>query len=119
MSSRLARQSLDLLIKSNNDKNKVEKSKGNKKNTIKTLPKTKTGLKKLKYEIQYGRHQRLKAEREEQKKKENPIVEMANNEELAKQTLERNIKLLSTRFSHSPIEKEIHEKVLKKHNKKR
>ncbi|KAI9302821.1 hypothetical protein BJ944DRAFT_242002 [Cunninghamella echinulata] len=118
MSSRLARQSLDLLIKTN-DKNKVEKNTINKKNTIKSLPKTKTGLKKIKYEIQYGRHQKLKLEREEQKKKENPIVELANNEEIAKETLQKNIKLLSTRFSSSSTEKEIHEKILKKHNKKR
>ncbi|KAI8093269.1 uncharacterized protein BX664DRAFT_329332 [Halteromyces radiatus] len=114
MSSRLAKQSLDLLIKSNDKQKKVEKPPIP---TLKRLPKTKTGLKKIKYELRYGQHKRLKLERLEQKKKENPIDELALKEETDKKTLERTISLLSSRWKASNVERSIHEQTLAKKQK--
>lgn len=77
MSSKLARQALDQLLQTtssnNKNKNNITKHKVEKAQPIKRLPDTKNGLKKIKYELRYGQHKRLKMERTEQKKKENPI----------------------------------------------
>lgn len=71
MSSRLARQSLDLLTAS--PVKKADASTENKKQPKIKLPKTNKGIKKVKHEIRYGRHQKTRLKQEEIRKRENPI----------------------------------------------
>lgn len=72
MSSRLARQSLELLTAS--PKNKTETNSGEKQKPQKIkLPKINKGIKKVKHEIRYGRHQKTRLIQEEIRKRENPI----------------------------------------------
>lgn len=70
MSNRLAKKSLDLLLKSNH----ADKPKRNatEKKSLK-IPATKNGLKKIKYELRYGQQQRAKAKLVKQQKKSNPL----------------------------------------------
>ncbi|KAI8342702.1 hypothetical protein BC941DRAFT_413625 [Chlamydoabsidia padenii] len=122
MSSKLARQALDQLLKSKNNSNNNKHRKVEKQQTtaqIKRLPDTKNGLKKIKYELRYGQQQRLKRELMEQKKKENPIDDLLLKEEADKKKLERTISLLSSRWKASNTERNIHEKTLARQQKKR
>lgn len=74
MSSRLARQSLDLLTASPSKKtNQSAFGESNKKKEKIKLPKINKGIKKVKHEIRYGRHKKTKLLQEEIKKRENPI----------------------------------------------
>jgi hypothetical protein len=74
MSSRLARQSLDLLSLSPSKKtNQSALGESSKKKEKIKLPKINKGIKKVKHEIRYGRHKKTKLLQEEIKKRENPI----------------------------------------------
>jgi hypothetical protein len=70
MSSRLARQSLELLTAS--PKTKIDNTEKQKSSKVK-LPKINKGIKKVKHEIRYGRHQKTRLMQEEIRKRENPI----------------------------------------------
>lgn len=72
MSSRLARQSLDLLTSTPTKKTNQSASELKKQPKIK-LPKINKGIKKVKHEIRYGRHQKTRALQAEIKKRDNPI----------------------------------------------
>ncbi|OBZ84567.1 hypothetical protein A0J61_07382 [Choanephora cucurbitarum] len=102
MSSRLAKQSLDLLTSTNNKK--VEKTDSKK---IK-LPKTNKGIKKVKYENRYGRHQKTRLRQEEVKKRENPIDRLHEQEQLEEERLKRNVRIMRMALRSSPLEKKIH-----------
>jgi hypothetical protein len=71
MSSRLARQSLELLTVS--PKTKINNSTEKQKSPKIKLPKINKGIKKVKHEIRYGRHQKTRLMQEEIRKRENPI----------------------------------------------
>jgi hypothetical protein len=71
MSSRLARQSLELLTASPSKKTDTPTT--TKKNQKIKLPKTNKGIKKIKHEIRYGRHQKTRLLQEQIEKRENPI----------------------------------------------
>ncbi|KAI8369098.1 hypothetical protein EDC96DRAFT_121112 [Choanephora cucurbitarum] len=113
MSSRLAKQSLDLLTSTNNKK--VEKTDSKK---IK-LPKTNKGIKKVKYENRYGRHQKTRLRQEEVKKRENPIDRLHEQEQLDEERLKRNVRIMRMALRSSPLEKKIHKTVMKERNAKR
>ncbi|ORZ10400.1 hypothetical protein BCR42DRAFT_422305 [Absidia repens] len=117
MSSKLARQALDQLLKSNDSNKKIAKKPQADK--VKRLPDTKSGIKKAKYEIRYGQQKRWKLEREEQKKKENPIDDLVLKEEEDRKKLERTISLLSSRWGATSTERSIHQKTLARQQKKR
>ncbi|ORX57048.1 hypothetical protein DM01DRAFT_1406472 [Hesseltinella vesiculosa] len=109
MSTRLAKQSLDLLIKPKSKK--VEKSPINKKQK---LPDTNKGLKKIKYELRYGHQQRLRKERAQKQQKENPIDALIQSKEEEQRQLKRNIKLLSSRWKSSALERSLQDEISKK-----
>ncbi|RUP02437.1 hypothetical protein BC936DRAFT_140634 [Jimgerdemannia flammicorona] len=83
MSSKLAKQSLDALLKAtatpvsassaSSTVNPKSKKIAKQKDGRLRLPKTKTGLKMIKHEIRYGRHQRLKNQREKTENNINPL----------------------------------------------
>lgn len=73
MSSRLARQSLELLTASPSKKTDTQTTATTKKNQKIKLPKTNKGIKKIKHEIRYGRHQKTRLLQEQIEKRENPI----------------------------------------------
>ena len=73
MSSRLARQSLDLLLAAPSKSTNQSASSDSKKQKKLKLPKVNKGIKKVKLENRYGRHQKTRAIQEEIKKRENPI----------------------------------------------
>jgi hypothetical protein len=73
MSSRLARQSLDLLTSSPSKKTNQSAIVTDKKQKKIKLPKINKGIKKVKHEIRYGRHQKTRLLQQEVKKRENPI----------------------------------------------
>lgn len=72
MSTKLAKQSLDLLLKSKRSLNSSRSETGSDRKSLK-LPDTKKGIKKIKYEMRYGHLQNKKAEEAKLKRKENPI----------------------------------------------
>ncbi|KAI9313615.1 hypothetical protein BX666DRAFT_1978293 [Dichotomocladium elegans] len=111
MSSRLAKQSLDLLLKSKNTEKRKWESEEPKRVT---LPTTKNGIKKIKYEIRYGRQQRAKARQVSKEKKANPLVALYKEEEAMDETLERNLKILRTqRLKASETEKQARVELVK------
>lgn len=65
MSNRLAKQTLDLILKNNNSSGLKRKQEHNSKNVEEKkrlrLPDTKKGIKKVKYEMRYGQQQKAKA----------------------------------------------------------
>jgi hypothetical protein len=71
MSTRLAKQSLNLLTSSK--KNNLLDDNTNKKQQKLKLPKTNKGIQKVKHEIRYGRHKKTRLLQEEKKKKENAL----------------------------------------------
>ncbi|KAI8370292.1 hypothetical protein BD560DRAFT_397035, partial [Blakeslea trispora] len=115
MSSRLAKQSLDLLTLSSNSNKKTEKTDSKK---IK-LPKTNKGIKKVKYENRYGRHQKTRLRQEELKKRENPIDKLHEQEQLDEERLKRNVHIMRMALRSSSLEKKIHKSVMKERNAKR
>ncbi|KAI7883983.1 hypothetical protein K492DRAFT_205033 [Lichtheimia hyalospora FSU 10163] len=111
MSNRLAKRSLDLLLKSNH----ADKPKRNttEKKSLK-IPATKNGLKKIKYELRYGQQQRAKAKLAKQQKKSNPLESLYQEEVALDDNLERNLKILSSqKLKASDIEKEARAELLK------
>lgn len=72
MSTKLAKQSLDLLLKQKRSSNASSSESKNDRRSLK-LPDTKKGIKKVKYEMRYGHLQKKKAEEAKLKRKENPI----------------------------------------------
>lgn len=68
MSSRLAKQSLELLTATPSKKTEIVDTK----KKIK-LPKVNKGIKKVKYEMRYGVHKKTKLIQEEKRKRENPV----------------------------------------------
>lgn len=73
MSSRLARQSLDLLTSAPTKKTNQSASQESKKQQKIKLPKINKGIKKVKHEIRYGIHQKTRLLQAEIKKRDNPI----------------------------------------------
>lgn len=71
MSTKFTQQSLNLILNATKKKN-TEKTidKRKPKTTVTRLPDTKQGLKKIRHEIRYGRHERAKQQKELQQKKE-------------------------------------------------
>ncbi|KAG0167110.1 hypothetical protein DFQ28_006676 [Apophysomyces sp. BC1034] len=114
MSTKLAKNSLNLLLKEkSSSKRKLvdEKPSG-----PPALPSTKNGLKKIKYEIRYGRHQKLKERRAEKQKKENPIDAMTRDEQALDENLKRNVKLLVTKLKASDVERKLRAQIMKHKN---
>ena len=68
MSNRLAKQTLDLILKNN----KTVKRKEEPEKPLR-FPDTKKGIKKIKYEIKYGQNQKAKAGLAKLEKKGNPL----------------------------------------------
>lgn len=131
MSSRLARQSLELLTASPSKKNDIDTPKKSQK--IK-LPKTNKGIKKVKHEIRYGRHQKTRLLQEQIEKRENPIgntcvfflcvaretknndtlycIDKLNAEALSnEERLKRNVQIMKRALRSSSLEKKIHNEV--------
>jgi hypothetical protein len=69
MSSRLAKQSLELLTAT---KPKNADNVDNKQKKMK-LPKVNKGIKKVKYEMRYGVHKKTRLSQEDKRKRENPV----------------------------------------------
>ncbi|KAI8085876.1 uncharacterized protein B0P05DRAFT_534057 [Gilbertella persicaria] len=113
MSSRLARQSLDLLTAPKSKKNDKLDSKKIK------LPKTNKGIKKVKYENRYGRHQKTRLLQEEIRKRENPIDKLNQQEDILEEQLKRNVHIMRKALRSSELEKKIHKEVIKERNAKR
>lgn len=131
MSSRLARQSLDLLT--SEPSKKTNQPLTTKKQKKISLPKINKGIKKVKHEIRYGRHQKTRLLQEEIKKRDNPIgkfffsdrffmytdiyiyLDSLNAEENAiDERMKRNVQIMKRALRSSPLEKKIHREVKKK-----
>ncbi|KAI8974425.1 hypothetical protein BDB01DRAFT_806530 [Pilobolus umbonatus] len=104
MSTRLARQSLDLLNSFNKKEQEVKKEKVKLK-----LPKTNKGIKKVKHEIRYKQHtkRRLLA-----KEKENPLDLLKQEEISAEEKLRRNVQIMQKALRSSELEKVIHKEII-------
>ncbi|KAI8059349.1 hypothetical protein BC940DRAFT_313784 [Gongronella butleri] len=105
MSTRFAKQSLDLLIKPK--AKKVEKQQPKKTK----LPDTNKGLKKVKHELRYGYQQKLRKFREDQQQKENPIDALVQSKERDERRLKKSIKQLSSRWKSSHTERSLHDEI--------
>ncbi|ORZ02563.1 hypothetical protein BCR43DRAFT_430119 [Syncephalastrum racemosum] len=97
MSTKFTQQSLNLILNATKKKN-TEKTidKRKQKTNVTRLPDTKQGLKKIRHEIRYGRHERAKQQKELQQKKEYVLDALKREEKAADDNLRRNIKLLNT-----------------------
>lgn len=127
MSSRLAKQSLELLTASSKKSNNADNNNTNKK--IK-LPKVNRGIKKVKYEMRYGVHKKTRMMQEEKRKRENPVgkkvknsvitkltsinyLDRLNEEELSKEEqLKRNVQIMRKALRSSQLEKDVHKEVI-------
>ncbi|KAF9973663.1 hypothetical protein BGZ73_003101 [Actinomortierella ambigua] len=90
---------------------KVDKKKKKSKTNLKDrLPKTKTGLKKLKHELRYGHSQRRA--REEQEAKENPLDKLRSQQEKEEALLAKNIEYFKVSARVSKKELELRKKIM-------
>ncbi|KAI7859619.1 hypothetical protein BDC45DRAFT_496445 [Circinella umbellata] len=119
MSSRLAKQTLDLILKNNNSsalKRKEEQKlkKVEEKKPLR-LPDTKKGIKKVKYEMRYGQQQKAKAALMKlEKKGGNPLDALYKEEEALQDNLERNLRILQAhRLKASDNERKMRKKLLR------
>ncbi|KAI7872364.1 hypothetical protein BDF14DRAFT_1752628 [Spinellus fusiger] len=111
MSAQLARKSLQLLLKPtpapSAEKN-TAKTRHTETRVPRALPKTKTGLKKIKYELRYGQHQRTKQRQEQEKKRAHPIVALVKDEKALDDNLARNVRVLTSKLRASRVERQLH-----------
>ncbi|KAI8643343.1 hypothetical protein BD408DRAFT_442721 [Parasitella parasitica] len=119
MSSRLARQSLELLTASSVSKKTDTNTPDTKKSQKIKLPKTNKGIKKIKHEIRYGRHQKTRLLQEKIEKRENPIDKMNEEAMLAEERLKRNVQIMKRALRSSTLEKKIHSEVIRERNAKK
>ncbi|KAG2197382.1 hypothetical protein INT46_006816 [Mucor plumbeus] len=117
MSSRLARQSLELLTASPSKKTDTPTT--TKKNQKIKLPKTNKGIKKIKHEIRYGRHQKTRLLQEQIEKRENPIDKMNAEALSVEERMKRNVQIMKRALRSSKLEKKIHNEVIKERNSKK
>ncbi|KAF9162466.1 hypothetical protein DFQ26_003519 [Actinomortierella ambigua] len=124
MSKKLASQAVDSLLQqlrapsstpslhSTAGNAKVDKNKKKKNKTITKdrLPKTKTGLKKLKHELKYG-HSHRRA-REEQEAKENPLDKLRSQQEKEEALLEKNLEYFKVSARVSKKELDLRKKIM-------
>ncbi|KAI9346647.1 hypothetical protein BD770DRAFT_413712 [Pilaira anomala] len=110
MSSRLARQSLDLLT--SEPSKKTNQPLTSKKQKKISLPKINKGIKKVKHEIRYGRHQKTRLLQEEIKKRDNPIDSLNAEENAIDERMKRNVQIMKRALRSSPLEKKIHREVI-------
>ncbi|ORE05264.1 hypothetical protein BCV72DRAFT_256878 [Rhizopus microsporus var. microsporus] len=113
MSTRLAKQTLNLLNdtkKTNNDKDTSKKLK---------LPKINKGIRKVKHEMRYGRHKKTNLLQKEKKRHENPLDQLHQEELSAEERLKRNVQLLQSALKASEVEKTIYRDVIKEAKSKR
>ncbi|KAF9173595.1 hypothetical protein BGX21_004109 [Mortierella sp. AD011] len=121
MSKKLAAQALDSLLNSQSSslsgtnggiskksssgvkRSKKSKSKGD------LLPKTKTGLKKIKHELRYGHS--VKRAQEEKEAKENPLDKLKSQMEKEQAIVERNLEYYKTTSRVSKKELELRKKI--------
>ncbi|KAI8968452.1 hypothetical protein BDF20DRAFT_896449 [Mycotypha africana] len=127
MSSRLAKQSLDLLAgtgsfkklaSANNSTATSSIEKKDRKDKLK-LPKTNRGIKKIKYEMRYGRHKKAKELQQEKQKRENPIDKLHEEALTAEEQLKWNVQLMKHALRSTDLERKIHKKVMKQLDTKR
>ncbi|KAI9281808.1 hypothetical protein BY458DRAFT_531293 [Sporodiniella umbellata] len=116
MSSRLAKQSLELLL--NNNKKTKEYESNTTKDKLK-LPKTNRGIRKVKHEIRYGRHKKTKLLQEEKKKKEHALDRLYAEKLSSEERLKRNVEVMQKALKSSILEKKIHREVMDELNAKR
>ncbi|GAA5812167.1 hypothetical protein MFLAVUS_005617 [Mucor flavus] len=119
MSSRLARQSLDLLNNEPSKKTNQSASIENKKQKKIKLPKINKGIKKVKHEIRYGRHQKTRLLQEEIKKRDNPIESLNAEETAIEERMKRNVQIMKRALRSSALEKKIHREVIEERNAKK
>ncbi|KAF9103505.1 hypothetical protein BGX27_010548 [Mortierella sp. AM989] len=123
MSKKLAAQALDSLLNSqpssvsgdhskkdpavSTPSKKTRKSKS--KNSNDLLPKTKTGLKKIKHELRYGHS--VKRVQEEKESKENPLDKLKSQMEKEQAIVERNLDYYKATNRVSKKELELRKKI--------
>ncbi|KAI7878391.1 uncharacterized protein EV154DRAFT_525108 [Mucor mucedo] len=112
MSSRLARQSLDLLTSAPTKKTNQSASQESKKQPKIKLPKINKGIKKVKHEIRYGQHQKTRALQAEIQKRDNPIEKLKTEEEALDERMKRNVQIMKRALRSSSLEKKIHKEVI-------
>ncbi|KAF9436319.1 hypothetical protein BGZ76_004280 [Entomortierella beljakovae] len=146
MSKKLTAQALDSLLKSQqsnisgknvgggggsssgnsgNNANNTKKSTVNKKKSKKSksissidlLPKTKTGLKKIKHELRYGHS--VKKAQEEKEARENPLDKLKSQAEKEQEITERNLNYYRATNRVSKKEMELRKKIKKLREKAR
>ncbi|RCI05975.1 hypothetical protein CU098_013028 [Rhizopus stolonifer] len=118
MSSRLARQSLDLLTSGSKSNTATESSTNKNKQKLK-LPKTNRGIQKVKLEIRYGRHKKTRLLQEEKRKKEHALDKLYAEELSAEERMKRNVEVMQKALRSSDLEKKIHQEVIDSMNAKR
>ncbi|KAI1306110.1 hypothetical protein EDD11_004854 [Mortierella claussenii] len=121
MSKKLAIQALDALLSSQTSNVESKKTSSNnlrpsnkralksKKNAGDPLPKTKTGLKRIKRELKYGHS--VKRAREEREAKENPLDRMKSQLTQEQAIVERNLEYYKTTTRVSKKEVELRSKI--------
>ncbi|KAI9250952.1 hypothetical protein BDA99DRAFT_205527 [Phascolomyces articulosus] len=121
MSNRLAKQTLDLILKNSNgssikrkQQQQPEEKKALEKKRLR-LPDTKKGIKKVKYEMRYGQQQKAKAALAElEKKGGNPLDALYEEEEALQDNLERNLRILQAhRLKASENERKMRKKLVR------
>ncbi|RUS16387.1 hypothetical protein BC937DRAFT_91273 [Endogone sp. FLAS-F59071] len=111
MSSKLTKQSLDALFKASGAPKPLDldpKSKA----ILKKLPKTNTGLKKIKHEIRYGRQQKVKRQHEEAERRVNPMEKLKTETSASLKNLKANIVYFTQSLKPSKKEHELRRKAL-------
>ncbi|KAI9485138.1 hypothetical protein BDB00DRAFT_851233 [Zychaea mexicana] len=123
MSNRLAKQTLDFILKGSSGSNGVAKRKQQiqrereqkeeqEKKRLR-LPDTKKGIKKIKHEMRYGRQQKAKAALEKLEKKGNPLDALYEEQQAIQDNLERNVRILQAhRLKASDSERKMRKKLL-------
>ncbi|KAF9301830.1 hypothetical protein BGZ74_006207 [Mortierella antarctica] len=113
MSKKLAAQALDALLSTQNsslsksaEPTKAPKKKRSKKDQ---LPKTKTGLKKIKHELRYGHS--VKRNQEAQEARENPLEKLQSQIEKEEAIVEKNLNYYKVTQRVSKKELELRKKI--------
>ncbi|KAF9333236.1 hypothetical protein BG006_003873 [Podila minutissima] len=113
MSKKLAAQALDALLSTQNsslskstEPTKAPKKKRSKKDQ---LPKTKTGLKKIKHELRYGHS--VKRNQEAQESRENPLEKLQSQIEKEEAIVEKNLNYYKVTQRVSKKELELRKKI--------
>ncbi|GAB5593768.1 hypothetical protein Unana1_08668 [Umbelopsis nana] len=118
-SNKLAKSSLDALLKASPSRKADKKSTtSNERKQRLVLPATKTGLKRIKQEMRYGHQKKLRVKSSIAESRQNPIGLVHKDEKKAQDNLERNVRYMTSVLKASETERSLRKQALEYRNKK-